>query len=31
MRTIADIMTCPKCGSENTFEINTDEIEFGYD
>ena len=31
MRTIADIMDCPKCGSGNTYEYNTDEIEFGYD
>jgi hypothetical protein len=31
MKTIADIMNCPKCGSENTYEYSTDEIEFCYD
>lgn len=28
MKTITDIMICPKCGSDNTYEYSVDEIEF---
>lgn len=29
--TILDALDCPECGSDNTYEYNTDEIEFSYD
>lgn len=29
--TIGDIMYCPKCDSDDTYEYDTDEIEFSYD
>lgn len=28
--TVADVMECRYCGSEDTYEYNTDEVEFGY-
>ena len=30
-KTIADIMSCPVCNSENTYTYGHDEIDFGYD
>ena len=30
-KTIANKMTCPKCGSDNTYEYSTDEVMFDYD
>lgn len=27
-KTIVDVMICPECGSEDTYEYDTDEIEF---
>ena len=29
--TIADVLDCPNCGSPNTYEYSTDEIEFSFD
>ncbi len=29
--TISDVMICPECKSDNTYEYDTDEIEFNWD
>lgn len=31
MKTIDDVMICPKCGSDNCYLYNEDEVEFSYD
>lgn len=30
MKTIDDVMICPQCGSDETFEHDVDELEFSY-
>ena len=30
-KTIADIMNCPVCNSENTYMYGHDDVDFGYD
>ena len=31
MKNIYDIMVCPKCGSGNTYQYDTDETDFDFD
>ena len=31
MKNIYDIMVCPKCGSDNTYQYDVDEINFDVD
>ena len=31
MKTIADVMRCPNCNSENCYEYSMDEVEFSAD
>lgn len=30
-KTFDDVIICPKCGGEDTYSYDTDELEFGYD